>query len=98
VLLHNAAVAASDAVLLAAGWRVTSGDRGHVKRLEKAVDLLGETDDFADRLDDARMTRNEVSYAAALPAADDLAEAIAVTRDLVSAAETFVAAADESPG
>lgn len=90
VLLHSAAVCACDAVLLAAGLRVTAGDRSHVIRLDKATELL-DADDLLDRLDDARLRRNESSYGAAMPAAEDVAEAIEVTQELLDRASAFVA-------
>jgi hypothetical protein len=65
VLLHNAAVSASNAILQAAGLRVTSGDGAHMLRLETAVaQLHRDTDDLLERLDASRSRRNEASYAA----------------------------------
>lgn len=47
VLLHNAAVAACDAILQAAGQRVTPGDRSHILRLEVALSHLdGDTEEL----------------------------------------------------
>ncbi len=40
ILLHNATVCACDAILQAAGLRVTPGDRSHILRLETALDEL----------------------------------------------------------
>jgi hypothetical protein len=90
VLLHNAAIAASDGILLAAGWRVTPGDGSHVLRLEKAVELLGGGADLADRLDDARLARNDASYGASIPSVDDVEAAVDVTEELVTLADAYV--------
>lgn len=60
VLLHNAAIAACDAILQAVGLRVTSGDRSHILRLETALDKLdADTEELLERLDASRERRNE---------------------------------------
>jgi hypothetical protein len=91
VLLHNAAVAACDAILQAAGQRVTPGDRSHILRLEVALGHLdGDTEELLERLDASRERRNEASYAAAfVPQAsiDDAREAVS---ELVELARQFV--------
>jgi len=91
VLLHNAAVAACDAILQAAGQRVTPGDRSHILRLEVAVSHLdGDTEELLERLDASHERRNEASYAAGfVPQAsiDDAREAVA---ELVELARRFV--------
>jgi hypothetical protein len=91
VLLHNAAVAACDAILQAAGQRVTPGDRSHILRLEVALSHLdGDTEELLERLDASRERRNEASYAAAfVPQAsiDDAREAVS---ELVELARQFV--------
>lgn len=94
ILLHSAAVCACDAVLLAAGFRVTVGDGAHVLRLGKGTELLA-ADDLLDRLDDARLSRNESSYGAAIPSVDDVSDAVDVTRELVERASAFVDAAED---
>jgi hypothetical protein len=87
VLLHNAAVAACDAILQAAGQRVTPGDRSHILRLEVALSHLdGDTEELLERLDASRECRNEASYAAGfVPQAsiDDAREAVAELVELV---------------
>jgi hypothetical protein len=91
VLLHNAAVSACDAILQAAGKRITPGDRSHVLRLETALEHLdGDTEELLERLDASRERRNEASYAAAfVPQAsiDDAREAVA---ELVEFARQFI--------
>lgn len=81
VLLHNAAIAACDAILQTAGQRVTPGDRSHMLRLETALGHLdGDTEELLERLDASRERRNEASYAAGfVPQAsiDDAHEAVA---------------------
>ena len=62
VLLHNATVCACDAILQAAGLRVTPGDRSHVLRLQAALDQLDtDTDELLERLEASRERRNEAS-------------------------------------
>ena len=91
VLLHNAALAACDAILQAAGQRVTPGDRSHILRLDVALSHLdGDTEELLERLDASRERRNEASYAAGfVPQAsiDDAREAVA---ELVELARRFV--------
>jgi hypothetical protein len=81
VLLHNAAIAACDAILQTAGQRVTPGDRSHILRLETALGHIdGDTEELLERLDASRERRNEASYAAGfVPQAsiDDAHEAVA---------------------
>jgi hypothetical protein len=81
VLLHNATIAACDAILQAAGQRVTPGDRSHILRLETALGHIdGDTEELLERLDASRERRNEASYAAGfVPQAsiDDAHEAVA---------------------
>jgi hypothetical protein len=91
ILLHNAAIAACDAILQAAGQRVTPGDRSHILRLEVALSHLdGDTEELLERLDASRERRNEASYAASfvpLASIEDAREAVA---ELVELARRFV--------
>ncbi|HEX7245207.1 MAG TPA: hypothetical protein VF245_06530 [Solirubrobacterales bacterium] len=92
VLLHQATICACDAILLAAGLRVSVGERGHVLRLETALNQLPEdTSDLFEALDASRAMRVEASYRALpVPAAsaDDAEEA---TRELYVLAEAQLA-------
>lgn len=91
VLLHSAAVSACDAILQAAGQRVTVGDGAHVLRLETALDHLdGDMEDLLERLDVSRTRRNEASYAAELVAQASIDEAREATAELVELARGFV--------
>lgn len=93
VLLHSAAVCACDAILQAAGLRVSAGDRSHVLRLETALaEVDGDTEDLLERLDASRARRNEASYAAGFVPEASLAEAREALRELLEAARTIVAA------
>jgi hypothetical protein len=84
VLLHNAAISASNAILQATGLRVTSGDGAHVLRLETALaQLPHETDDLLERLDASRSRRNEASYAAMSVAQASVDEAREATAELI---------------
>jgi hypothetical protein len=85
VLAHNATVAAADAILAANGQRVTSGDNGHVLRLEAALDHVdGDTDELLERLDAARARRNEASYAGLAVGSFSVADALEATTEFVA--------------
>jgi hypothetical protein len=91
VLLHNAAVAACDAILQAAGQRVTPGDRSHILRLEVALSHLdGDTEELLERLDASRERRNEASYAAGFVPQASVDEAREAVAELVELARRFV--------
>jgi hypothetical protein len=91
VLLHNAVISAADAVLQAAGLRVSGGDRAHQLRIETALaQLPDETDDLLDRLEASRSRRNEASYAAMLVPEASIEEAREATAELISLATEFV--------
>src|SRR5487761_2771898 len=76
VLLHNAVISGADAILQAAGLRVTGGDGAHQLRIEKALaELPHETDELLDRLEASRSRRNEASYHGSLVPDASLAEA-----------------------
>lgn len=91
ILLHNASVSASDAILHAAGWRVTSGDGAHQLRLEKALEQVGhDTDELMERLDASRWARNEASYAAMSIAEATVEEAREATSELIEIARDFI--------
>lgn len=93
VLLHNATVCACDAILQAAGLRVTPGDRSHVLRLETALDQIdADTDELLERLDASRERRNEASYAAGFVADASLSDAREATVELMELARSLVAA------
>jgi hypothetical protein len=87
LLLHSAAIAARDAVLAINGRRVTGSDGGHMLRLEVTEGLLPDApNDLFLRLDDARMMRNEASYAASVVPAASVDEALKAVRELVDLA------------
>jgi hypothetical protein len=91
VLFHNAAIAACDAILQAAGQRVTSGDRSHILRLETALGHIdSDTEEFLERLDASRERRNEASYAAAFVAQASIEDAREATTELVELARGLV--------
>jgi hypothetical protein len=84
VLLHNAAISACDAILLADGLRVTSGDGAHLVRLEAALEQIdGDTEELLERLDASRSRRNEASYAAGFVPKASVAEAQEATDELL---------------
>jgi hypothetical protein len=91
VLLHQAAVCACDAILQAAGRRVTSGDRAHALRLKAALAQVdADTDELLERLDASRERRNEASYAAGFVAEASLSDAHEATAELIALARTVV--------
>lgn len=91
VLLHNAAVSASNGILQAAGLRVTSGDGSHAIRLETAIAQFDhDTDDLLERLDASRSRRNEASYAAMLVSQTSVDEAREATAELIELARDFL--------
>ncbi|HEX8645462.1 MAG TPA: hypothetical protein VF715_01085 [Thermoleophilaceae bacterium] len=93
VLLHNATVCACDAILQAAGLRVTAGDRSHTLRIETALDQVDDdTDDLLDRLDASRELRNEASYRAGFVARASVAESHDATSELITLARAVIEA------
>ncbi len=91
VLLHNAAICACDAILQAAGLRVTSGDNAHALRLETALEHLeGDTDELLDSLDASRERRNEASYAAMFVPTASLADAREATTELLERVRALI--------
>ncbi len=91
VLLHNATVCACDAILQAAGLRVTSGDRAHVLRLQTALDQVdADTEDLLESLDATRERRNEASYAAAFVPESSVVEAREAAAELLALATVIV--------
>jgi len=99
VLLHNAAIAACDAILQAVGLRVTSGDRSHILRLETALDKLdADTDELLERLDASRERRNEASYGGSFIAQASVLDAEEATTELLALARAFVGASNDPDG
>jgi len=91
LLAHQASVCACDAILQAAGLRVTPGDGAHVVRIHAALDQLdGDTEDLLDDLDASRERRNEASYAAMPVAEASASEAREATAELIERARRFV--------
>ncbi len=91
VLLHNATICACDAILQAVGLRITSGDRAHALRLERALDQLdGDTEELLESLDASRERRNEASYAASFVPETSLADAREATTELLERARTLL--------
>lgn len=92
VLYWNACISAMDAILTAAGLRVGSGEDSHSVRVEAAAGVLGAGyADLFERLDEWRRERHDVSYAAVTPPAGDVDAMQGDARDVVVAAESFVA-------
>lgn len=91
ILLHGAVVAGCDAILAVNGRQIVGSDGGHRLRLATAQSLLPQDlDELFERLDDARMDRNEASYAAALLPTDVVEEALSAVGELVGLANAHV--------
>jgi hypothetical protein len=91
ILLHNATVCACDAILQAAGLRVTTGDRSHALRLETALDQFdSDIEELLESLDASRERRNEASYAAAFVPEASVADAREATAEIIELARAFV--------
>lgn len=91
VLLHNAVIAAADAILQAAGLRVSGGEGAHQLRIESALAQISrDTDELLDRLEASRSRRNEASYAAMLVPQASIEEAREATAELLVLAGEFV--------
>jgi hypothetical protein len=91
VLLHNATISASDAILQAVGLRVTSGDGAHVLRIETALAQLAEdTKELLESLDASRERRNEASYAALFVAEASASDAREATTELLELARGLI--------
>jgi len=91
ILLHGAAISASNAILQAAGLRVTTGEGAHLLRLETALDQLDpDTEGLLERLDASRSRRNEASYAAMPVVQASVDEAREATVELIELARRFV--------
>ena len=93
VLLHNATMAACDAILQSVGLRVTSGDGAHMLRIRTALDQLDQdTEELFESLDASRERRNEGSYAALFVAEASAADAREATAELIELARSTVTA------
>jgi hypothetical protein len=92
ILLHNATICACDAILQAAGLRITSGDRSHILRLETALEQIdSDTEELLDRLDAARERRNEASYTAGFVGQTSVTDAREATAEIIELARSFTA-------
>lgn len=91
VLYYQACLSAMDAVLTAAGRRVTSGTDSHRVRIDAVAALVGGGyADLMERMDEWRRERGGVSYAALVPSAASVAALQADAHDVVAAAGEFV--------
>jgi hypothetical protein len=91
VLLHNATMAACDAILQSVGLRVTSGDGAHMLRIETALHRLDQdAEELLESLDASRERRNEASYAALFVAEASAADPREATAELIELARSVV--------
>ena len=91
ILLHQGAIYACDAILLAKGLRVSAGDRAHILRFERALgELPGSTTELLEALDAARAIRVNASYQAVPVAGASVDDAAEATRELYLLAEQLL--------
>jgi uncharacterized protein (UPF0332 family) len=91
ILLYSAAHKAASATLLAAGRRVTSGERGHAVLLAETRHLLGqEHAQLMTRLDRARQQRNRIAYQTQAVSRSELASLRASAQQMIDAAQAFL--------
>lgn len=91
VLLHNAVIAACDAILAVDGFQVVGSDGGHRLRLETVPDLLGQDlEDLFDRLEDVRASRGDASYRAGPVPEVAVEEAVVAVDELLAVAEAHI--------
>lgn len=91
ILLYSAAHKAASAVLLAAGRRVSSGERGHAVLLVETRRLLGQAHaQLMTRLDRARQQRNRVAYQTQAVSRGELDSLRASAQQMIDAAHAFV--------
>jgi len=91
LLLFQACLAACDAALLAAGWRVEGAEGGHILRLRETAKLLDLDDALLDELDEVRLVRGDSAYRAGLVMDHQVEDAAEVTQRLLDEVERFVA-------
>lgn len=97
VLLHNAVIAACDATLSIEGFRVVGSEGGHVLRLEKTEELLGDgLEDLFEQLHAVRLARAEVSYAAGFVPPSELDEALLAVERLIEHVADYLGQAGEN--
>lgn len=93
VLAWQICISAMEAILLAAGRRVTPGDGAHVLRLKEAErSLPDEHGTLFERLDSHRELRHEASYHAGVVSEAEVEVTIRDAQDLLDVAEAFVEA------
>jgi hypothetical protein len=90
-LLYDGARKSSDAIMRAAGRRVTTGAGHHIVYLAEAKRLLGSTSPTMwTRIEGARSIRNDIEYQAREATQLEVAELDAAAHELVAAAKKFV--------
>jgi hypothetical protein len=91
VLLHNAAVAACDAILAINGLDVTGSEGGHLLRFEEAHKRLGGGHgDLFERLEDGRDRRIQASYRAGSLDGTGVDVGVQAVGELIDLAETLI--------
>jgi hypothetical protein len=90
-LLYDGARKASDAIMRAAGRRVTTGAGHHIVYLAEAKRLLGPASaTMWTRVEGARSIRNDIEYQAREVTQLEVTELDAAAHELVAAARRFV--------
>lgn len=92
LLAYQGALDAMNAILKAAGYRITSGLAGHMVRIEKCSDLLPSDSELFERVDDARQMRNKLSYDGGGLSVDAVEEFVDDLQKLIEVAEAALSA------
>lgn len=90
LLLYQACVAACDAGLQAAGFKVEGSDGGHVLRFEATVEHLDLPEDLLERLHDAREVRGGSAYQAGVVFDDQVDATAEAAAQLLEAVSAFI--------
>lgn len=90
MLLHGTVIAACDALLAVNGHRVIGSEGGHRLRISKSSELLHDSVELFERLNEARVSRNDASYAAAPVPAFDIDDTVVDVETLIGMVEREV--------
>lgn len=90
LLSYQAALDAMNALLKAAGRRITSGAGGHMARIEECERLIPDEAELLERVDDARQLRNRAAYDGFDAAEDIVEEQNNDVRELITAVRSTI--------
>jgi hypothetical protein len=84
-----------NALLMAAGLRITSGLGAHMKRIETGEELMPNDTELFERIDDARQERNRITYDGAATDADVVDEFTNDVETLADKVANYIDAANQ---